>query len=300
MQFTTCFKHESFQSMSIAVPNLSCSRELVDRDQFVSRRNNRGPDFASDFRPRETLRGKQRERLRTDARSRFQNFLSFAQIRTATADEFARLHLRVQKNFGSFAPNLFLHHDCIRARRDRRPGENANRFARRDPQAAVDPRWLFADNAQRFSFGASASHNGITIHRGIIEARQSDPGDDIVRRKLFSRLRQRKLPRGQGPNAFENARERLIFCYHEEFISLTPSAEIQRPLRAGGEGGIRTLGTLLEYGALAKRCFRPLSHLTNRFREYGVGRSSSTRTPRGQRALEQQIENDQTPLLAES
>ncbi len=32
---------------------------------------------------------------------------------------------------------------------------------------------------------------------------------------------------------------------------------------AGGEGGIRTLGTLLEYGALAKRCFRPLSHLTN-------------------------------------
>ena len=30
----------------------------------------------------------------------------------------------------------------------------------------------------------------------------------------------------------------------------------------GGEAGIRTLGTLLEYGALAKRCFRPLSHLT--------------------------------------
>ena len=30
-----------------------------------------------------------------------------------------------------------------------------------------------------------------------------------------------------------------------------------------GEGGIRTLGTLLGYGALAKRCFRPLSHLTN-------------------------------------
>src|SRR5438477_9246661 len=31
----------------------------------------------------------------------------------------------------------------------------------------------------------------------------------------------------------------------------------------GGEGGIRTLGTLLRYGALAKRCFRPLSHLTH-------------------------------------
>jgi hypothetical protein len=39
-------------------------------------------------------------------------------------------------------------------------------------------------------------------------------------------------------------------------------------LKRGGEGGIRTLGTLLRYGALAKRCFRPLSHLTNGSREY--------------------------------
>lgn len=31
---------------------------------------------------------------------------------------------------------------------------------------------------------------------------------------------------------------------------------------SGGEGGIRTLGALLELGALAKLCFRPLSHLT--------------------------------------
>jgi hypothetical protein len=35
-----------------------------------------------------------------------------------------------------------------------------------------------------------------------------------------------------------------------------------------GEGGIRTLGSLLSYGALAKRCFQPLSHLTNAEREY--------------------------------
>src|SRR6266480_5093253 len=39
-------------------------------------------------------------------------------------------------------------------------------------------------------------------------------------------------------------------------------------LEHGGEGGIRTLGTLLGYGALAKRCFRPLSHLTNNVQEY--------------------------------
>jgi hypothetical protein len=33
-------------------------------------------------------------------------------------------------------------------------------------------------------------------------------------------------------------------------------------LKDTGEGGIRTLGTLLRYSALAKRRFRPLSHLT--------------------------------------
>jgi hypothetical protein len=38
--------------------------------------------------------------------------------------------------------------------------------------------------------------------------------------------------------------------------------------RGTGEGGIRTLGSLLGYGALAKRCFQPLSHLTNAEREY--------------------------------
>jgi hypothetical protein len=36
----------------------------------------------------------------------------------------------------------------------------------------------------------------------------------------------------------------------------------ERLYEVNGEGGIRTLGTLLGYGALAKRCFRPLSHLT--------------------------------------
>jgi hypothetical protein len=35
-----------------------------------------------------------------------------------------------------------------------------------------------------------------------------------------------------------------------------------------GEGGIRTLGSLLGYGALAKRCFQPLSHLTKNSPEY--------------------------------
>ena len=35
-----------------------------------------------------------------------------------------------------------------------------------------------------------------------------------------------------------------------------------RSTRVTGEGGIRTLGSLLSYGALAKRCFQPLSHLT--------------------------------------
>src|SRR5437588_6042541 len=44
--------------------------------------------------------------------------------------------------------------------------------------------------------------------------------------------------------------------------------------RRTGEGGIRTLGSLLGYGALAKRCFQPLSHLT---KIVATGRATSLR-----------------------
>jgi hypothetical protein len=52
----------------------------------------------------------------------------------------------------------------------------------------------------------------------------------------------------------------------------------------GGEGGIRTLGALLELGALAKLCFRPLSHLTIEAQEPKYsGIYGKRQTPNGQR-----------------
>ena len=53
-------------------------------------------------------------------------------------------------------------------------------------------------------------------------------------------------------------------CYANLLCNTRPAAYHE----ATGEGGIRTLGSLLSYGALAKRCFQPLSHLTNAGREY--------------------------------
>ncbi len=61
----------------------------------------------------------------------------------------------------------------------------------------------------------------------------------------------------------------FVFVLCDRFRPVKIKTERKRKI-AGGEGGIRTLGTLLGYGALAKRCFRPLSHLTkNWLREYG-------------------------------
>jgi hypothetical protein len=53
------------------------------------------------------------------------------------------------------------------------------------------------------------------------------------------------------------------------FPNLTPripgnGSRSGKALKKSGEGGIRTHGTLLRYNALAKRRFRPLSHLTRR------------------------------------
>jgi hypothetical protein len=66
-----------------------------------------------------------------------------------------------------------------------------------------------------------------------------------------------------------------------------------------GEAGIRTLGTLLGYNALAKRRFRPLSHLT----KYGGGKAiamkprasnESSRSAFGVRRRSQDIGNTVT------
>ena len=60
--------------------------------------------------------------------------------------------------------------------------------------------------------------------------------------------------------AFEPRFSSLQFRAEDDFGRFSQGTFLG--LNHGGEGGIRTLGTLLEYGALAKRCFRPLSHLT--------------------------------------
>jgi hypothetical protein len=60
--------------------------------------------------------------------------------------------------------------------------------------------------------------------------------------------------------------------------------EVFGVIDAYGEGGIRTLGALLELGALAKLCFRPLSHLTIEAREPKYsGIYGKRQTPNGQR-----------------
>src|SRR3954469_14623487 len=76
----------------------------------------------------------------------------------------------------------------------------------------------------------------------------------------------------------ESAQFRRLAQERDGVAGLPPARNRNSEIRKchGGEGGIRTLGTLLGYGALAKRCFRPLSHLTNRLREYEVEGYSST------------------------
>jgi hypothetical protein len=55
-----------------------------------------------------------------------------------------------------------------------------------------------------------------------------------------------------------------------------PSATLEGRGKTLGEAGIRTLGTLLGYNALAKRRFRPLSHLTkHESGEYSAGGRTS-------------------------
>src|SRR5205823_1126151 len=109
----------------------------------------------------------------------------------------------------------------------------------------------------------------ISIHRRVVEPRQRDPSENITGCKLIPRLEQRNFARWKRSHFFQNAGQSLFFRDHDFGLELRPVDAKRSTSNDGGEGGIRTLGTLLGYGALAKRCFRPLSHLTNWLREYG-------------------------------
>ncbi len=67
--------------------------------------------------------------------------------------------------------------------------------------------------------------------------------------------------------------------------------------QTSGEGGIRTLGALLRHGALAKRCFRPLSHLTKEIqvREYAGEFSFANRDYKSPMTNEEGMTHHRTP-----
>jgi hypothetical protein len=50
--------------------------------------------------------------------------------------------------------------------------------------------------------------------------------------------------------------------YTPKFVYHSPHSPLRSPSDSCGEGGIRTLDTLLEYASLANWFFRPLRHLT--------------------------------------
>ena len=148
--------------------------------------------------------------------------MALRQVTAAPPNEFAGFNLRLHKNLRSFASDIFLHHNRIRARRDRRSRENADSFPRLDLQSAIDPSRLFADDALRFSFRAGPGHDRITIHRGIIEHGQRHPREQIAGRKSLPRFPQRNLPRRKRPDPFKNAPERFVFGNHDFLCSLRP------------------------------------------------------------------------------
>ena len=45
-------------------------------------------------------------------------------------------------------------------------------------------------------------------------------------------------------------------------LDLNPLPYLISSFKSGGDGGIRTLGTLLRFASLAKKYFRPLSHVS--------------------------------------
>ena len=59
----------------------------------------------------------------------------------------------------------------------------------------IDARCLFADYRWLCPWPAVARNDGITIHGGIIKNRNCETGENIPRRKIFERVRERRHAR---------------------------------------------------------------------------------------------------------
>ena len=183
----SAFVEERPHEGRVAFIDLTCAERSAGRDQFVSRRDDRRAHFAAHLDLGESLRRQQRQRLRPNPFTRLDNLLPPAQIRSATTDELPGLDFRVDENFRAIAPNVFLHNYRVRAFGHWRARENANRFACCNPQLAINPCRLFADDALALSRSASPGRDCVTVHRRIVENRKCEPRENIPRCKLFPR-----------------------------------------------------------------------------------------------------------------
>ena len=127
--------------------------------------------------------------------------------------------------------------------------------------------------------GALASSSCSRLHLQMLSIRLLDNHELCIRLRAQRRFMRVEPARSGRFSPEIHRREMAVRGYQKGLLLELPSSPWGKPppravlckwggREGGGEGGIRTLGTLLRYGALAKRCFRPLSHLTNGSREY--------------------------------
>ena len=107
--------------------------------------------------------------------------------------------------------------------------------------------------AQNFNQNRRANHNnddGASV-RAIASANQ----------KHFVHEWTLKPPQTEGLLALCASPSSVASLPSSNFV-LIPSRSISTCVASGGDGGIRTLGTLLRFASLAKKYFRPLSHVS--------------------------------------
>src|SRR5713101_4370597 len=128
---------QPLQKHGVAFINLTRLKFFSRSYKLVTSRNNCRTHLATDHYLVEPLRDEQCGRCRANTFALGENFLALAEITTTSPHEFARIDLHIHDDLASFARDIFLHHDRVRAGRHWRARENADRFASRHTELLI-------------------------------------------------------------------------------------------------------------------------------------------------------------------
>ena len=216
----------------VGVENPGRRQGLAGRCQLVAGREERDRQGRPQRQRGQATGGRECDVLRPEARPGAERRAAAGDVLAGPPTIGARHESFGQDDAAVVDPDVLLHDDGVGPRGHRRPGEDAHGRARTGIARRMAGRHASADGQARLAAGREIGRaQGVAVHRGVVEGRQIEGRDHIVREDPAVRIRERDC---LGPGQDRESRP-------------DQSQRVGDPHRRGG--GVEAVGAQAAHGA---------------------------------------------------